>query len=47
MAADNYRKIKLLKLMELLRQDTDEQHPIPCDKPVKRRLNLSVGIREK
>lgn len=28
MAADNYRKIKLLKLMELLRQDTDEQHPM-------------------
>ena len=28
MAADNYRKIKLLKLMELLRQDKDEQHPM-------------------
>ena len=28
MAADNYRMIKLLKLMELLRQDTDEQHPM-------------------
>ena len=25
---DNYRKIKLLKLLELLRQDTDEQHPM-------------------
>lgn len=28
MAEDNYRKIKLLKLMELLRQETDEQHPM-------------------
>lgn len=28
MAQDNYRKIKLLKLMELLRLDTDEQHPM-------------------
>lgn len=28
MAQDNYRKIKLLKLMELLRMDTDEQHPM-------------------
>ena len=28
MARDNYRKIKLLKLLELLRLDTDEQHPM-------------------
>ena len=28
MVQDNYRKIKLLKLLELLRQDTDEQHPM-------------------
>ena len=28
MVQDNYRKIKLLKLLELLRLDTDEQHPI-------------------
>ena len=28
LAEDNYRKIKLLKLMELLRQETDEQHPM-------------------
>lgn len=28
MAQDNYRKIKLLKLLELLRLDTDEQHPM-------------------
>lgn len=28
MAQDNYRKIKLLKLLELLRLGTDEQHPM-------------------
>lgn len=28
MTQDNYRKIKLLKLLELLRMDTDEQHPM-------------------
>lgn len=28
MARDNYRKVKLLKLLELLRQQTDEQHPM-------------------
>lgn len=28
MARDNYRKIKLLKLLEYLQQNTDEQHPL-------------------
>ena len=28
MAQDNCQKIKLLKLLELLRQETDEQHPL-------------------
>ena len=28
MARDNYRKIKLLKLLEHLQQNTDEQHPL-------------------
>lgn len=28
MAIDNYRKVKLIKLLELLRQHTDEQHPM-------------------
>ena len=27
MARENFRKIKLLKLLEMLRQNTDEQHP--------------------
>lgn len=28
MARENFRKVKLLKLLEMLRQNTDEQHPI-------------------
>ena len=28
MACDNYRKVKLIKLLELLRQNTDMQHPM-------------------
>lgn len=28
MVRENYRKVKLLKLLELLRQQTDEQHPM-------------------
>ena len=28
MARDNFRKIKLLQLLEMLRQNTDEQHPM-------------------
>ena len=28
MARENYRKVKLLKLLELLRKHTDEQHPM-------------------
>ncbi len=36
MPQDNYRKIKLLKLLDILRQDSDEQHPMTtaqlCDR---------------
>ncbi len=36
MAQDNYRKIKLLKLLDILRQDSDEEHPMTttqlCDR---------------
>ena len=28
MARENFRKIKLLQLLEMLRQNTDEQHPM-------------------
>ena len=32
MAQDNCQKIKLLKLLELLRQETDEQHPLATNR---------------
>ena len=34
MAKENIRKVKLLKLLELLRQNTDEDHPLPTAKIV-------------
>lgn len=36
MPRDNKQKIKLLYLMEILRQDTDEQHPISTNQICKR-----------
>lgn len=38
MAKENSQKKKLLKLIELLRQETDEQHPMP-ESVVCKRLN--------
>lgn len=34
MARENHRKIKILKLMEILRQLTDEQHPMTTNRLV-------------
>ena len=39
MAKDNRQKIKLLYLMEMLRQDTDEQHPLTTSE-ICRRLGV-------
>ena len=55
MSADNKQKIKLLKLYELLRKETDEQHPISRIKLCKklndmgisnntRSLSLDIGV---
>ena len=33
MAEENYQKIKLLKIMEILRQETDEDHPMTKVEP--------------
>ena len=38
MPEENYQKIKLLKIMEILRQETDEEHPINDDKELFRSL---------
>jgi len=47
MQQENYQKIKLLKIMEILRQETDEEHPITkaalCERLVS--MNISCNIR--
>lgn len=42
MAKDNCQKIKLLKLMEILRQETDEQHPLRATEICNRLLALGI-----
>lgn len=42
MVQENYRKIKLLKLLDMLRQETDEQHPLTTNQ-ICRRLG-EMGI---
>ena len=42
MAKDNCQKIKLLKLMEILRQETDEQHPLRAKEICNRLLALGI-----
>lgn len=41
--ADNWQKIKLLKLLEMLRQDTDEQHPLPTNEICRRLANMDIS----
>ena len=42
MSDNNFQKIKLLKIVELLRQETDEQHPIPTREMCKRLASMSI-----
>ena len=42
MAKDNCQKIKLLKLMEILRQETDEQHPLRATEICNRLISLGI-----
>lgn len=42
MAQDNYRKIKLLKLLDLLRLDTDEQHPMTTNQICSRLEEMGI-----
>ena len=42
MPKENYQKIKLLKLVELLRQETDENHPMKTSEIIKRLLAMSI-----
>ena len=42
MAKDNCQKIKLLKLMEILRQETDEQHSLRATEICNRLVSLGI-----
>ncbi len=43
MSDNNCQKIKLLKIVELLRQETDEQHPIPTREMCKRLALMNIS----
>ena len=43
LAEDNYQKMKLLKLMELLRQETDEQHPMTKAEVCRRLCEMGIN----
>ena len=42
MARENFRKIKLLKLLEMLRQNTDEQHPMPTSRIISSLAQMDI-----
>lgn len=42
MSQDNCQKIKLLKLIEILRQETDEQHPLRATEICNRLVNIGI-----
>ena len=47
MATDNCQKIKLLKLIELLRQETDEQHPMPTSEICSRLAAMGISCERR
>ena len=47
MSKDNKQKIKLLYLMEILRQDTDEQHPITTNQICKRLAEQGISCERR
>lgn len=42
MARENFRKVKILKLLELLRQSTDEQHPLTTNSIVSSLAQMEI-----
>lgn len=42
MPKENYQKIKLLKLMEILRQDSDEDHPLKTSAIIEKLLAMNI-----
>ena len=47
MPNDNRQKVKLLKLMELLRQETDEAHPITTSEICRRLGELGISCERR
>lgn len=47
MPGDNCQKIKLLKLMELLRRDTDEDHPIKTSEICRRLGEMGISCERR
>ena len=47
MPRDNKQKIKLLYLMEILRQDTDEQHPISTNQICRRLSEQGISCERR
>ena len=47
MPNDNHQKIKLLKLMELLRQETDEDHPITTSEICRRLGEMGISCERR
>ena len=47
MGEDNHQKIKLLKLMELLQQDTDENHPITTSEICRRLGEMGISCERR
>jgi len=47
MASHNCQKIKLLKLMELLRQETDEEHPLVTNEICKRLADMGISCERR
>ena len=43
MAEENYQKIKLLKIMEILRQETDEEHPMTKVERASRLVAMNIS----
>ena len=47
MAQENWQKYKLLKLLELLRQETDEQNPLPTSAICNRLAEMGISCERR
>ena len=47
MAQENWQKYKLLKLLELLRQETDEQNPLPTSAICNRLVEMGISCERR